>query len=134
MVVLEEENKVEDNNIELEDFEPYYCKYYIATNEDGLIIDGWSNGPHPEKDITNAICINSKGSYQFRLCPEVEENAPLYNMQGIPIYKWDGEKAVERTQEEIAEDIKKIPAPPPSPQEQLRADVDFLAAMQGISL
>ena len=27
-----------------------------------------------------------------------------------------------------------VPAPPPTAQEQLRADVDFLAAMQGVTL
>lgn len=27
-----------------------------------------------------------------------------------------------------------VPAPPPTAQEQLRADVDFLAAMQGVAL
>ena len=55
-------------------------------------------------------------------------------MDGIPLYKWDGEQAIPRTEEEIAADRAAIPEPPPSPQEQLRADVDFLAAMQGVSL
>ena len=55
-------------------------------------------------------------------------------MDGIPLYKWDGESVQPRTEKEIAADRAEIPVPPPSPQEQLRADVDFLAAMQGVSL
>jgi len=55
-------------------------------------------------------------------------------MDGIPLYRWDGEVAIWRTEEEIAADRAAIPSPPPTAQEQLRADVDFLAAMQGVSL
>ena len=55
-------------------------------------------------------------------------------MDGIPLYHWDGEQAVPRTEADINADREAIPAPPPSPQEQLRADVDFLAAMQGVML
>ena len=53
---------------------------------------------------------------------------------GSPLYRWDGERALPRSEEEIAADRSAIPPPPPSPQEQLRADVDFLAAMQGVML
>ena len=55
-------------------------------------------------------------------------------MEGIPLYRWDGAQALPRTDEEIEADRAAIPAPPPSAQERLRADVDFLAAMQGVSL
>ena len=59
---------------------------------------------------------------------------PIYTDDGIPRYKLVDGQAVERTQEEIEADRAAIPAPPPTAQEQLRADVDFLAAMQGVSL
>ena len=59
---------------------------------------------------------------------------PIYTEDGIPRYKLEDGKAVERTAEEIAADRAAIPIPPPTAQEQLRADVDFLAAMQGVSL
>lgn len=111
-----------------------YNKHYITIDSQGRIISGWSDGPHPERDTTDAICINEQGGYQFRLYPGGEENPPLYTMDGIPLYKWDGVQAIPRTEEEIAADRAAIPEPPPSPQEQLRADVDFLAAMQGVSL
>ena len=59
---------------------------------------------------------------------------PIYTDDGIPRYKLQDGQAVERTQEEIEADRAAIPAPPPTAQEQLRADVDFLAAMANIQL
>lgn len=114
----------------------FYNKHYITTDAQGQIIDGWSNGPHPEKDTTDAICTNEEGGYQFRLYLGGEENPNLRTFDGIPLYRYDREKMLvyPRTEEEIAADRAAIPAPPPSPQEQLRADVDFLAAMNGIQL
>lgn len=115
------------------DFETYN-RHYIITDDQGRITEGWSDGPHPTRDTTGAICINEQGGYQFRLTPDGEENSPLYTVDGIPMYSWDEESVVPRTEAEIAADRAAIPAPPPTPQEQLRADVDFLAAMQGVSL
>lgn len=112
----------------------FYNHHYITTDTQGRIILGWSNGPHSDRETADAICINEHGGYQFRLVPGGEENPPLYTMDGIPLYRWDGEQVIARTEEEIAADRAAIPAPPPSPQEQLRADVDFLAAMGGIIL
>lgn len=112
----------------------FYNHHYITTDADDRITHGWSDGPLPDRDTTGAICINDQGGYQFRLTPGGEENPPLYTMDGIPLYRWDGSRVVPRTEEEIAADRAAIPAPPPSPQEQLRADVDFLAAMQGVQL
>ena len=109
-------------------------KHYIITRRDGAITDAWSDGPHPEKDTTDAICINEKGGYQFRFTPGGEENPPIYTMDGIPLYKWDGSQVVPRTAEEIEADRSAIPVPPPSEQERLRADVDFIAAMTGVML
>lgn len=82
----------------------HYNKHYITTDAQGRITSGWSDGPHPDRDTTNAICINEQGGYQFRLFPGGEENPPLYTMDGVPLYRWDGEKAVPRTEEELAED------------------------------
>lgn len=59
---------------------------------------------------------------------------PIYTDDGILRYKLQDGQAVERTEEEIEADRAAIPIPPPTAQEQLRADVDFLVAMQGVSL
>ena len=94
----------------------FYNCHYIITDAQGRITDGWSDGPHPERETTDAIRISDTGGYQFRLCPGGEENPSLHTMEGIPLYRWDGAQALPRTDEEI------------------EADVDFLAAMQGVSL
>lgn len=59
---------------------------------------------------------------------------PIYTEDGIPRYKLVDGSPVERATEEIEADRAAIPTPAPTAQEQLRADVDFLAAMQGVSL
>ncbi len=111
----------------------YFC-HYITASASGLILSGWSTGPSPDRTADDAVCINDRGGYQFRLFPGGEENPSLYTEDGIPLYRWDGERAVRRSEEEIAADRSAVPDPPPSPQEQLRADVDFLAAMTGVML
>lgn len=108
--------------------------HYVLIDDQNRIIDAWSDGPYHKKDTTGAICINEEGSYQFRLYPDGEENPPIYNMDGIPLYKWDGERVVLRTEDEIESDRNKIPPAPPSVQEQMRADIDFIAVMMGVSL
>lgn len=113
---------------------PHYNKHYIIIDDQGRILSAWSDGPHPEMDTTGAICINEQGGYQFRLSPDGEENPALWTMDGIPLYKYEDGEVRPRTEEEIAADRAAIPEPPPSAQEQLRADVDFLAAMQGVTL
>jgi len=120
--------------------------HYITKDAQGRIVDGWSDGPHPEKDTSDAVCISAEGGYQFRLVwlafningdkyhQQTEENPPLYTMDGIPLYKYVDGEVVPRTESEIAADRAALPPPPPSAQEQLRADVDFLAAMANIQL
>lgn len=124
----------------------FYNKHYIITDTHGLIVGGWSDGPHPEKDTAGAICINAEGGYQFRLVwlalningdkyhQQTEENPPLYTMDGIPLYKYVDGEVIARTEEEISADRAALPPPPPSAQEQLRADVDFLSVMLGVEL
>lgn len=80
----------------------FYNRHYITTDSQGRITDGWSDGPRPERDAAGAICINEQGGYQFRLTPGGEENPPIYTMDGIPLYRWDGAQVLPRTQEEIA--------------------------------
>ena len=116
------------------EMEQFYNEHYIITDARGRITDGWSDGPFPDRDATDAICIEEQGGYQFRLAPDGEENPALYTEDGVPLYRWDGEAAVLRTAEEIQADLAAMPEPLPSEQERLRADVDFLAALQGVSL
>ena len=86
------------------DFEPVYNCHYITTDAQGRITDGWSDGPHPERDTAGAICINEQGGYQFDSLPGREINPCLHAGDGIPLYKWDGTQVVPRTEEELAAD------------------------------
>ncbi len=112
----------------------FYNKHYITIDAQKHITAGWSDGPRPECDTTDAICINDEGGYQFRLFPGGEENPSIYTMDGVPLYRWDGEKAVPRTDEEIEADRAAIPEPAPTEMERIRADLDYISAMTGVSL
>lgn len=112
----------------------YYNRHYIVADTQGRITSGWSDGPNRGRDTTGAICINEHGSYQFRLTPSGEENPPLYTPDGIPLYRWDGVAVQARTEAEIAADRAAIPTPPPSQQEKLRADLDYLSMMVDVEL
>lgn len=58
---------------------------------------------------------------------------PLYTDEGVPRYKLTDGAIVERTQEELEADLAGL-VEPVTALEQLRADVDFLAALQGVIL
>lgn len=116
---------------------PFLYKHYIIINDNGFITRGWSNGPAPDVDTEGAICINDHGSYQFRLFSDGEENPPLYNFAyGIPLWRYNADtgEIIKRPQSEIDAEIAAIPPAPPSAQEQLRADVDYIAAISGVEL
>lgn len=104
-----------------------FCnKHYICTDDSGRITKGWSDGPHPDRDTADAICINDKGGYQFRLFPGGEENPPLTDMEGIPLYKWEDGQVVRRSGEETEADKAALPPPPPTRAEQMQAQIDAL--------
>ena len=78
-------------------------------------------------DLSSAILVEQGAS-----CPRLDYaqalyiGKPLTNEDAICLYKFDGEKIVERTADEIAADVAAMPAPEPTEVEMLRADVDFL--------
>lgn len=82
----------------------FYNKHYILLDASNNIIEAWSDGPHPNKDISKAICINEQGGYQFRLSPNGEENPSLYTMDGISLYKYEDGEIISRTDAEIKHD------------------------------
>lgn len=99
-------------------YEEFYNRHYITTRPDGSITDTWSDGPHPEKDTADAICINEQGGYQFRMpikigfiedsefpaVQESEENPTIYTQDGIPLYVWINNVAVQRSEDELNKD------------------------------
>lgn len=106
-----------------------YNKHYITVDDQGRVTGAWSDGPHPDKDTAGAICINEKGSYQFRFTSDGEENPPLCTRDGVLLYKWDGEAVVLRSQAELEADRAAIPAPGPTEAERLEAQVTYTAMM-----
>lgn len=113
----------------------FYNKHYINVNELGCILNGWSDGPHPEREATDQTqLLTDKGGYQFRLFHGGEENPSLTNEDGIPIYKWKDGHVISRSDEEIEADRLAIPDPAPTKMEKIRADIDFIAAISGVEL
>lgn len=107
--------------------ENIYNRHYITRDERGRITDGFSNAFRAPADTD--ICITEMGGYQFRLFPGGEENPPLFEEHGIPLYKYMGGVVMERSAEEIAEDIAALPAPAPSEDEKRDAQIFYTAMM-----
>jgi hypothetical protein len=83
-----------------------YNKHYILVNASGCVIDGWSDGVRPYEDTTAAVCVNENGGLQFKLFPDGVENPALFDaFYMVPFYKFDGEKVLPRTAEEVGADI-----------------------------
>lgn len=110
----------------------FFNRHFIKTDEMGRVIDAWSDGPFPNKDTSDAILVTEKGGYQFRFYPGGEENPIIYTEDGIPLYRWDGRKIVQRTVAEITSEQDNLPEPAPTEMEKMRADIDFLLAMEGV--
>lgn len=84
----------------------FYNKHYITLNDKNQITSGFSDVFR--QPTASDICINEKGSYQFRLIVDgelTEENPPLFDgMTMIPLYKYENSKVVPRTEEELEKD------------------------------
>ncbi|MBR2894991.1 MAG: hypothetical protein IKC03_04960 [Oscillospiraceae bacterium] len=95
----------------------FYNKHYITVDERSRIVNGFSNAfRQPSK---TDICINEQGGYQFRLFPGGEENPALREWEHmIPLYKYENNEVMRRTQEEIDADIAALPVPESVPTEQ----------------
>ena len=106
-------------------------KHYITADDAGRITDGWSDGLHPDRNTTGAICINERGGYQFRLVPVGVENPALFYLDtDIPLYHWDGEKVIRITHEEVQELLDtREDKPEPTWQDRLEAQTFYTAMM-----
>ena len=88
-------------------------KHYIRLDGD-KIIKGFSDAF--ESAGKDDVLLTENGGRHFAL--NGQENPPLQNEQGIPLYKYVEGKVVARTKTEIDADIALIPPPPPSMEEK----------------
>lgn len=110
--------------------EQNYNKHYITVDEQGRIVDGFSDAFR--KPGETDICINEHGGYQFRLFPDGVENPVLLTLlNGIPIYKYKNGRIMIRSEAEIDADIAELPDPEktPSQLDMLEAQVTYTAMM-----
>ena len=103
----------------------FYNKHYIIIDEQNRIVNGFSDAFRQPTDTD--ICINEQGGYQFRLFHGGEENPALFEMDGIPRYRWDGSASVLRTEEELEADRANIPEPAPTQLDRVEAQVTYTA-------
>ena len=88
-------------------------KVYIHTDADGRILrcDGGYTTP---ADLSGWMEIDEGDGDRYNLCQSHYFDVGLYTMDGIPRYRWDGEKAVLRSEEDLEADRSAIPEPKPS--------------------
>lgn len=115
----------------MDTYTPAPYRVYVQTDEGGRITAINSNAFVPAEWGTE---IDSGFGDKYHHAQGNYFPGGVYTDDGIPRYKLVEGKAQERTEEEIQADRDAIPAPPPTVQEQLRADVDYLAIMTGIDL
>ena len=109
-------------------------KVYVLADEQGRIIR--CEGGYTTSNITNPenwVQIDEGTGDRFNLCQSHYFPGGLYTEDGVPRYKLVDGKPVGRAEEEIAADLAAI-VQPVTQMEQMRADIDFIAAMQGVSL
>ena len=96
-------------------------KVYVLPDERGRILhcEGGYTMSNIE-DISQWVFIDEGVGDRYNLCQSNYFTKPLYEERGIPMYKLNEiDKPVERTPEEIAEDVAALPPIPPSPQERI---------------
>ena len=96
-------------------------KVYVLPDERGRILrcEGGYTMSNIE-DISQWVFIDEGTGDRYNLCQSNYFPTPLYEEHGVPVYKLDElDKPVERTSEEIAEDVAALPPIPPSPQERI---------------
>lgn len=102
-------------------------KVYVLADEQGRITcceGGYTSGNI--KDPENWVQIDEGYGDKYNLCQFHYFEDGLYTEDGLPRYKLEDGKAVERTDEEIGADRAALPEPEPSENEKLRQRVTEL--------
>lgn len=91
-------------------------KVYIKVDQAGRIIGcegGYSMGNI--KNIDDWILIDEGIGDRYNHCQNGYFEKPIFEENGVPVYKFENGLAVERTQAEIDADIAALPVPEPEP-------------------
>lgn len=83
-------------------------KVYIQTDADGRIIrcEGGYTAP---ADLTDWTFIDEGYGDRYNLCQSHYFDGGLYTMDGIPQYRWNGSKAILRSEDELEADREALP-------------------------
>ncbi len=97
-------------------------RHYLLIDEAGRILAGWSDGPFPDRDTSEAVLLREDGGYQFRLFPGGEENPPLTDETGAHLWRYENGQVRAGTAGELAAERAEIEAntPPPAPTDAQR--------------
>ena len=85
-------------------------KVYIQTDTKGRILR-CEGGYTTPADLTGWLEIDEGDGDRYNLCQSHYFDGGLYTMGGIPRYRWDGSKAILRTDEELEADRSELPKP-----------------------
>ena len=88
-------------------------KVYIQTDADGRILR-CEGGYTTPADLSGWLEIDEGNGDRYNLCQNHYFDGGLYTMDRIPRYRWDGEKAVLRSEDELEADLDAIHDPEPS--------------------
>lgn len=91
-------------------FEIPKSKVYIQTDAEGRILR-CEGGYTTPADLTGWLEIDEGNGDRYNLCQSHYFDGGLYTMDGIPRYRWDGSKAILRTEEEMEADRAALPNP-----------------------
>ncbi len=119
-----------NETIEMPEIEMPKSQVYIQTDEQGRIMrceGGYSMANIT--DIADWLLIDEGEGDKYNLCQSHYFEGGLFTEDGIPLYKWDGEQVIARSQAEIEADRAALPKPPVLPTYEER-----LAAMESAML
>lgn len=109
-------------------------KVYIKVDKNNRILR--CEGGYTMENIQNIdewIFIDEGTGDRYNLC-QSHYFDKLYTEDGIPRYKWDGEKAILRSDGEIEEDRENLPKPAPTMEERLAEAEEHLFATDEVAV
>lgn len=119
-----------EETIEMLEIEMPKSQVYIQIDEQGYIVR--CEGGYSMANITNIedwLLIDEGTGDKYNLCQSHYFEGGLYTLDGIQLYKWDGEQVVARDEADVEADRAAIPVQPITPTYEER-----LAAMESAML